>query len=195
MNEVIIPFLIFITNPTGASAQMGYPVSVYERYVEKGEPAPREYHTREKCESRLRDVQSQFRNWFTTHPVMPEYRAVMTERMASMQCLPANAKPEARLRQPGTQATYRWRIGRIDEFGYFKGQNLDLRHYTSEKACWSAYGTLVVNYRESLAQRNGQDYATRTVSDFQKTYGCHAVMPSESYPHYPVVVVVPIPGR
>lgn len=146
MIEAVLPFVIFITNPVGSPASLGYPVSVYQQYVEKGERLPREYASRGKCEQRLREVQKQTYEALQNNQVMPEYRNVMTERMGSLRCLPADARPEARMRGSVPPQDARWRIGRLDVNGFFQGQNRELRHFNDEASCESAYEQMLRNY-------------------------------------------------
>jgi hypothetical protein len=174
--ETVLPFLIFFTNPIGSAKELGYPIVLYEKHIEQGEKAAREYATLAACTERLNTLQKNAFINLQSREVMPEYRMVMTERVNSMKCLSADAKPEAQLKGVPTKPGHRWRIGKIDEYGYFQGQSLDMRQFDDEASCKKAADSLVEKYTLFYKDRQVEYNKAQSLIAALKQYGCHPVM-------------------
>lgn len=194
-NETIA-FLIFITNPTGVAVQLAYPIVAYEKFVEEGETAARQYKSMQACEQRLQQLGGELaqklkanaRNW------MPEYQMVMHERAKSLQCMPADAKPDARLRGQQVGPVQFWRIGQLDRLGYFEGQTLEPRYFSDEQQCDRAYNALISNYIQAAHEKKWQEQDIQYwLERFRASYRCMLV-PDDRYSRMkqkPVVVLPP----
>ena len=185
ITEIALPFLIFITNPAGTPLDHGYPVSVYQKFVEKGERQPREYATLEACSKRLGELQELHQQRSNNEGLMPEARMVYAQRGASMKCLTADAKAPARTRGVPTQPDYVWRIGRINIYNQFEGLSLDLRQHKTSEECEKAYGETVRKYRAALsAQGLSEKDVTHKSHAMQSEYQCYRVATKQPPPLY-----------
>lgn len=196
MTEVILPFLIFITNPIGVGQEIGYAANVmYEKYVVQGESAPRPYQTLEECTAALQTVRNDTRALLQTRNVMPEYRMVMLQRVGSMKCLRADARPDTPVKHVEAKTAYRWRIGRLNAQGYFEGQSLNLRQFDTQQQCAFAYNETIPLYGEALGQRGvGGEEVRRLQKVFSDQYRCMAVLPNQAQPQVPLQIVQVLPA-
>lgn len=168
-----LAFVIMVTNPMGQPAELGYPTPVYQPH----QPVVR-YDSLTQCNRELARIRQQALQQLQAQPQMPQYVRVQQQRINSLSCLPPGTGPQATLRTLEPKPLWRWRIGHIDEFGYFQGQSLEMRQFSEFEQCQRAYDQLL---HRLMQQMRGQGKTGLQLDHYRDkirmTYRCHQVMP------------------
>ncbi len=177
MSTIVVPFVIMITNVIGTPASLGYPSTLYEKYIEPGQTVQRQFATQEACEKQLATVQQIELHKVHTTPAMPAYKTTMIERIGSMKCLPAGSLPQAQARGLSLQPLYKWRIGRIGQDLFFKGQSLDMRQFDDRGSCENANRVLQDALNAQAIKKQGPVESLQHRQAISEAYRCYQVIP------------------
>lgn len=186
LTAIAAQVVIMITNPAGAPLIGGYPPSVYQPHLEPGQRQAVVYVDTQQCQARVRQLQQQAHQQAANPQLMPEHRQVLLARASSLQCLPAGSVPPARPKYAAVQPGYVWRIGRLNHYGWFEGQSLDMRYFQSANDCHNAYAQVLVQQQNALLASGQQHQQVLQWSkQFQNSYKCMPVSLTPAQPYVP----------
>lgn len=175
-----IAFVLMFTNPLGTPPQLGYPNPVYQRYTVAGEQ-PKVYTNYASCVVDLTSVKTAEYAKLNREQSMPAYRTTMRARLESLQCLPEGSKPEPAMRSLPLKPQYVWRIGRMGQDLYFKGQSLDMRQFIDRGSCEAANRNLQDRLNTASLHRQSATGSLMQRDEIITQYKCYQVIPITSY--------------